>query len=322
MNSPQETNPRSQDKAVEAKAAEDKAAQPDNARFFDDVDVPVHDPRTKKTDTSDTSRTSAAPAKDAGQDSPTLSFSRAEGSTRPAAFAAPAPTQSPVTSAPATAEPTAVLADAAPATAVAAAPAAPASRGAVVAETSTTDKADKADRAASAVKRGTLDFGLLLLRVSLGLYFLCSGVSTFFTMGNSAGLSGLEQDFADYAQPAALAMALPTLQLVAGVFLLLGLVTPIAAMVATVAAGIWFVHAVIASGGTLLPWAWGPEAWLPFHMLALSLAVQFTGPGIIAIDAGRSWARRPLVSSWIFALLGIGALVAVVWFGFGIGAVR
>lgn len=319
MNNPQETNPRSQDKAAEA-----KAAQPDNARFFDDVDVPVHDSRTKKADTYDTSRTSAAPAKDAGQDSPTLSFSRAEDSTRPAPFAAPVPTPSSATSGPATAEPTAVLADvapAAPATAVAAAPAAPASRGAVAAETSTTDKADKADRATTAVKRGTLDFGLLLLRVSLGLYFLCSGVSTFFTMGNSAGLPGLEQDFADYAQPAALAMALPTLQLVAGVFLLLGLVTPIAAMIATVAAGIWFVHAVIASGGTLLPWAWGPEAWLPFHMLALSLAVQFTGPGIIAIDAGRSWARRPLVSSWIFALLSVGALVAVVWFGFGLDAV-
>jgi len=41
--------------------------------------------------------------------------------------------------------------------------------------------------------------------------------------------------------------------------------------------------------------------------------VQFTGPGLYALDGARGWARRPLASSWLFMILGIAAVVAAWW---------
>jgi doxX family protein len=45
----------------------------------------------------------------------------------------------------------------------------------------------------------------------------------------------------------------------------------------------------------------------------LALVVQFTGPGIYALDGARGWARRPLASSWLFMILGIAAVVVAWW---------
>ena len=53
-------------------------------------------------------------------------------------------------------------------------------------------------------------------------------------------------------------------------------------------------------------------------LFGISLALQFTGPGLYSFDYGRSWARRPLVSSWIFILLAIAGAVALWWFGAGV----
>ena len=57
---------------------------------------------------------------------------------------------------------------------------------------------------------------------------------------------------------------------------------------------------------------------LSIVMLGISRALQFTGPGLVSLDFGRSWARRPLVSSWIFILLAIAGAVALWWFGAGV----
>ena len=63
----------------------------------------------------------------------------------------------------------------------------------------------------------------------------------------------------------------------------------------------------------------GPiAAVVPVMLLAASLAVQFTGPGRYGIDASRGWAKRPLVSSWICALIGLAAAGLMWWFGTGI----
>ena len=54
---------------------------------------------------------------------------------------------------------------------------------------------------------------------------------------------------------------------------------------------------------------------MPVMLLAASLAAQFTGPGRYGIDASRGWAKRPLVSSWICALIGLAAAGLMWWFG-------
>ncbi|WP_291313824.1 DoxX family protein [Corynebacterium sp. UBA2622] len=167
-------------------------------------------------------------------------------------------------------------------------------------------------------RRGTIDFGLLLLRLVTGGYLILDAVKTFFRLGNSDGITGLEDAFSGYTYGDVLAVVLPTLELAAGVFLVLGLLSPVAAMVAVAATGFNAAHAVAASGTGANALQWDASVWLPVLLFGASLALQFTGPGFYAVDAGRSWARRPLASSWIFAVLGIAAAALMWWFGTGV----
>lgn len=58
-----------------------------------------------------------------------------------------------------------------------------------------------------------------------------------------------------------------------------------------------------------------------FGAFAIAIALQFTGPGFISFDVKRSWARRPLATSWIFVIVGIAVLVALWWFGAGVNPI-
>lgn len=166
-------------------------------------------------------------------------------------------------------------------------------------------------------RRGTTDLGLFLLRLFLGAYLIIDSVGTFFRLGGNDGISGLENAFADYPYGNGLAVVVPTLELAAGVFLVLGLLGPIAAGVAIAVTGFLALHAIEAAD-TFNVFAWNAETWVPVMLLAASLAVQFTGPGRYGIDASRGWAKRPLVSSWICALVGLAAAGLAWWFGTGI----
>src|SRR5699024_10672919 len=48
-------------------------------------------------------------------------------------------------------------------------------------------------------KRGTIDFGLLFIRIALGGFLIVEGVRTLFSIGESAGISGLESEYASYS---------------------------------------------------------------------------------------------------------------------------
>lgn len=173
-------------------------------------------------------------------------------------------------------------------------------------------------------KRGTIDFGLLFIRIALGAYLIIEGVRTLFTIGDSAGISGLETEFANYAMANILAIGVPVAQLGAGVFLVLGLLTPFAAMVGMVVTGFLAIHELAVSGAGLDVFGWPETLWLSLILFVINVGIQFTGPGFISVDSAlgvkalSSPARRPLASSWIFFILGAAALVAVWWFGAGI----
>ena len=170
-------------------------------------------------------------------------------------------------------------------------------------------------------RRGTTDFGLFLMRLFLGAFLIIDSVAIFFRLGGNEGISGLESAFADYPYGSGLAVVVPTLELAAGVFLLLGLLTPIAALVAITVTGFMALHAFVSQSDGFNVFAWTPETWVPVMLLAASLVVQFTGPGRYGIDASRGWAKRPLVSSWVGALLGLAAAGLIWWFGTGINPV-
>ncbi|WJY67875.1 DoxX family membrane protein [Corynebacterium auris] len=167
-------------------------------------------------------------------------------------------------------------------------------------------------------RRGTTDFGLLLLRLLVGGYLILDAVRIFFRLGGSAGIEGLENAFAAYAYGDVLAVVIPTLALAAGVFLVLGLIAPVAAMVAVVVSAFGAAHALAQSGVGANPLDWDAALWLPVMLFGTSFVLQFTGPGLYGVDAGRSWARRPLASSFVCAALGVAVAILVWWFGAGV----
>lgn len=162
-------------------------------------------------------------------------------------------------------------------------------------------------------RRGTIDLGLFLLRIALSAWLIIQATGTFFTLGSHEGIAGLESDFAAYSQAHLLAIAVPSVQLAAGIFLLLGLLAPVAAMLAWIVTGFLVVHEIAQAQTGLNVFNWEETLWVPVMAAVLALVVQFTGPGLYALDGARGWARRPLASSWLFMILGIVAVVAAWW---------
>ncbi|MEJ6014361.1 DoxX family protein [Corynebacterium sp. H127] len=162
-------------------------------------------------------------------------------------------------------------------------------------------------------RRGTIDLGLMIIRVVVGAVLLLSALRTFFQLGGAPGLNELKSEYGTYAMPELLSLMVPTMELIAGVFLLVGLLTPVAAAVATAVTGFNAVHAIAQSEAlNLLNPA--PELLLPILLAVLALGLQFTGPGKVSLDVSRSWARRPLASSWIWVIIGIAGAVLMWWF--------
>lgn len=217
-----------------------------------------------------------------------------------ASFDAPTVSESPYQ------QPAAAMSDPFSATATSATPA----------TTTDYDDAPAVDKPADA-RRGTIDLGLMIIRLGVGALLTFMAVQTFFELGGAPGINGLKEQFANYAMGDILAIAVPTMQLVAGVFLLLGLLTPVAASIATAVTGFGAVHALAQQDGI----SWlnpGDSLILPFLLALIAFGLQFTGPGRISLDVARSWAKRPLVSSWIWAIVGVAGAVAMWWFLAGV----
>ncbi|WP_295627145.1 DoxX family protein [uncultured Corynebacterium sp.] len=165
-------------------------------------------------------------------------------------------------------------------------------------------------------RRGTLDLGLLLLRLGVGGMLLMLGLATFFQFGGAPGIGTLEAQFADngYNYAGIIAVAIPTVQVIAGGLLVLGLATPLgAALALAISAFLTMFEVALGTDGWNILAEGAEPVRLHLMLTAAALALQFTGPGRYGIDFSRGWARRPLASSWIFCILAIVAAVAL-WY--------
>lgn len=165
-------------------------------------------------------------------------------------------------------------------------------------------------------RRGTTSLGLFLLRLGVGALLIMHGLTTLFGWANSGGVSALEADFANsgFKLASVLGIAIPTVQLIAGVLLVLGLATPLGAGLAlALSAYLTMYEVATSSTGWNLLGADAAPVQLQLLLTAAALAIQFTGPGRIGVDFSRGWARRPLASSWIFCILGVAAAI-VLWY--------
>lgn len=175
-----------------------------------------------------------------------------------------------------------------------------------------------ADADAKAVKvkdhrRGTIDFGLLIARLVVGVLLIVDAVAVLFKLGGNAGVTGLEGEFGSYFYANILAWGVPSVELVVGVLLIFGLATPIAACLGMIVAMFMALHSFNQQGSlNVFNLSADVQYWLA--MSGFLVALQFTGPGYYGLDFGRGWARRPLASSWILAVVGFAAAAALWYF--------
>lgn len=175
---------------------------------------------------------------------------------------------------------------------------------------------DAQERARAAGKRGTQDLGLLLLRVVVGAIFIGHGLQKAFGWWGGGGLDGFRTALADagYQHAGVLTYLGAGAQIVAGILLVLGLFTPVAAAgaLAYVLNSLLVIVASQQSDGYLA--VFGPDGIEYLLVLVAAVAaVILVGPGRYGFDAGRGWARRPFVGSFVALVLGVAGGFAA-WF--------
>lgn len=184
----------------------------------------------------------------------------------------------------------------------------PGGRPPVAAEAAVDDRLRVDDR------RGTQDLGLFLLRAGLGLVLAAHGLQKLFGWWGGQGLTGFKNALSDsgYQHADILGYVAAGGLIVAGVLLVLGLFTPLAAAGALA----YLLNGILAGAA-------GDGGWRRFaffepdgHEYAIMLAVVaaaivLIGPGRYGFDGGRGWARRPFIGSTVALLAGLAGGVAL-----------
>ncbi|MFF2520926.1 DoxX family protein [Streptomyces liangshanensis] len=124
------------------------------------------------------------------------------------------------------------------------------------------------------------DVGLLIIRVALGLTMASHGTQKLFGWFGGGGVTGTGQFFgaSGYPAPKAFAVMAGSSEILGGLGLALGLLTPLAA--AAVIGTIINAIAVKWGGGFFIPTGIEYELFIAFSAAGLAL----TGPGRIAVD--------------------------------------
>ncbi|NLU81594.1 DoxX family protein [Rhodococcus sp. HNM0569] len=159
--------------------------------------------------------------------------------------------------------------------------------------------------------RGTLDLGLLALRLVVGGTLLVHGLQKLTGLWNGPGLDGFETLLAEggFDQARALAVAGAVGETAAGVLLVLGLLTPVAAAGAlALMINAWAFRQAAEPGLAYF----APDGVEYETLLGVCAGVLIlTGPGRIALDGRRGWATRPFAGSLVLAVVGIAGGVAL-----------
>jgi putative oxidoreductase len=161
-------------------------------------------------------------------------------------------------------------------------------------------------------RRGTQHLGLLILRVGLGVVLGAHGLQKLFGWWGGSGVTGFRNSLSDvgYQHADILAYVSAGGEIVAGVLLVLGLFTPIAAAGALA----FLINGLLATASAqpqlfsfFLPH--GQEYQVT--LIVMAVAVILCGPGRYGLDAGRGWAHRPFIGSFVALLAAIAAAIGV-----------
>ncbi|MFZ2526311.1 MAG: DoxX family protein [Rhodococcus sp. (in: high G+C Gram-positive bacteria)] len=162
-------------------------------------------------------------------------------------------------------------------------------------------------------RRGTLDLGLLILRLAVGATMIVHGLQKLTGWWGGPGLGGFETlvENAGYRYSDVLAIVGAIGEVAAGALLVLGLLTPLAAaaVVAIMINAVLFKHNLEPG----VQYFAAEQSGVEFEVLlgAAAVAIVLTGPGRIAVDGARGWATRPFIGSFVALLLGVAGGVCL-----------
>ncbi|OJZ75106.1 hypothetical protein BRW65_04575 [Mycobacterium paraffinicum] len=182
------------------------------------------------------------------------------------------------------------------------------------AEPAEIDADEHHDRLHEVGRRGTQHLGLLILRIGLGVVLAAHGMQKLFGWWGGSGVGGFKNSLSDvgYQHADILAYVSAGGELVAGILLVLGLFTPVAAAGALA----FLINGMLATI-TARPHPHSFTYFLPdgheyqISLIVMAVAVILCGPGRYGLDARRGWAHRPFIGSFVALLVGIAAGIAV-----------
>ena len=131
------------------------------------------------------------------------------------------------------------------------------------------------------------DFGLLILRIGVGAPMLQAGLRKFVDFDTTTGF----METGGWSLPTLAAFMVTFAETVGGMGLVLGLLTPLAAM--AVVAAMIYAWAVNVSGAAF----WSDPFNVPFLLGFGAAALLFTGAGVYSVDERLS--GRPRWSPWL-----------------------
>ncbi|NLG47002.1 DoxX family membrane protein [Gordonia sp. (in: high G+C Gram-positive bacteria)] len=176
--------------------------------------------------------------------------------------------------------------------------------------------------AATEARRGTIDLGLLLLRLVVGLTFTLHGLQKLTGWMNGPGPDGFADFLANSTNPSLgfnsdvttiLSFVTGVGETAGGILLMLGLLTPIAGATLLSAILVAMTYKVTLAGGLWFFAADGDGSGVELEVVlaAAVAALILTGPGTYSFDRRWGWSRRPAWGSAGWLIVGIGVAIAV-----------
>ena len=152
-----------------------------------------------------------------------------------------------------------------------------------------------------------MEYGLLLLRIVVGVIFVGHGAQKLFGRFGGSGLEGTAQFFASigYRRPRLMAVVAGLAEFGGGLLLIAGLLTPLASLlIATV-----MLNAIVT---VVFPKGFLGGYELEFMLLTVVVALAATGPGRISLDNAIGWEDNITGIAWASLVLGSAIVISIV----------